>query len=76
MYFFVADGMFQKFKKSLSLRLAKKAAGRSESPSEGVCGSPAPIGQPVQDAGQLEPATLPRRRGSLNREEDGKAVYL
>ncbi|KAF2358298.1 hypothetical protein FHG87_010946 [Trinorchestia longiramus] len=68
------SGMFQKFKKSLSLRLTKKSGSRSESPSEGLTCSGAPQSAPVE-AGHVEPATLPRRRGSGNREED-KAVYL
>ncbi|XP_076058567.1 uncharacterized protein LOC143035586 [Oratosquilla oratoria] len=74
------EGMFQKFKKSLSLRLAKKAASRSESP--GPRSSPvvvAPSGG--SDHGnnlETSSATLPRRRGtsSSHKEEDPKPGFL
>ncbi|CAL4061666.1 unnamed protein product, partial [Meganyctiphanes norvegica] len=66
-----SEGMFQKFKKSLSLRLAKKG---SRSDSMGPV-SPTPLGPQSPEAALLEAQTLPRRRGSVSkepREEDGR----
>lgn len=71
-------GMFQKFKKSLSLRLTKKSGSRSESPSDVPATVPAesvPVSADSVSA-PADPATLPRRRGSAVKDEDGKAVYL
>ncbi|XP_064103974.1 uncharacterized protein LOC135213776 [Macrobrachium nipponense] len=67
-----SEGVFQKFKKSLSLRLAKKGS-RSESPSS----HSAPVSHcPPEPTAQIESQTLPRRRGSINREEDNKSSFL
>ncbi|XP_063603642.1 uncharacterized protein LOC134779415 isoform X2 [Penaeus indicus] len=72
------EGMFQKFKKSLSLRLAKKGS-RSESPGPGPGSQSAPVGpvpaEPAQPA-HLDSQTLPRRRGSVSREDDTKSSFL
>lgn len=72
------EGMFQKFKKSLSLRLAKKGS-RSESPGPGPGSLSAPVGpvpaEPAQPA-HLDSQTLPRRRGSVSREDDTKSSFL
>ncbi|XP_042211871.1 uncharacterized protein LOC121859189 [Homarus americanus] len=69
-----SEGMFQKFKKSLSLRLAKKGS-RSESP---VAGSQsAPVGHSSIESSQIESSqTLPRRRGSISRDDDNKSSFL
>lgn len=76
--FLSPEGMFQKFKKSLSLRLAKKGS-RSESPGPGPGSLSAPVGpvpaEPAQPP-QLEAQTLPRRRGSVSREDDTKSSFL
>ncbi|XP_018010850.1 serine-rich adhesin for platelets isoform X3 [Hyalella azteca] len=79
------NGMFQKFKKSLSLRLNKKSSSRSESPTEGPnnnnnCNNTYTNCHGGEQAtttmvGHVDPpATLPRRRGV--KEDDAKQVYL
>ncbi|XP_071537361.1 uncharacterized protein RhoGEF3 [Panulirus ornatus] len=67
------EGMFQKFKKSLSLRLAKKGS-RSESPSSGS--HSAPIDHTHSELTLVESQTLPRRRGSITRDDDNKTSFL
>ena len=70
--------MFQKFKKSLSLRLAKKGS-RSESPNR-ERNTLIPVSSSTE-SNNIESTTLPRRRGSAGppckeKEEDNKSTFL